>query len=240
MRNLVVDVGNTATKVGIFEQRELLEEQTFLQTDELIRFIRQVNVEAAIYSTVNKDEALFLDATKHISQTFILTHSLPLPISNEYATPETLGMDRLAGVCGANSMFPGQACLVIDAGTCITYDVVDARGSYKGGAISPGLRMRLKAMHQFTARLPMIEIDSNVPLIGNSTVSCMQSGALNGMLAEIQGLIERYRKNNHELRVILCGGDTHFFENNLKGAIFAVQNLVIKGLNSILLHNVSK
>jgi type III pantothenate kinase len=99
--------------------------------------------------------------------------------------------------------------------------------------------MRLKAMHQFTSRLPLASVNADVALVGNSTITCLQSGAFNGMLAEIEGIVARYQHQAPQLRVILCGGDTQLFENKLKGAIFAVQNLVLRGLNSILLHNVS-
>jgi type III pantothenate kinase len=196
--------------------------------------------DAAIFSSVNENTNVLVANAWHIDKKYVLTHTLPLPIINSYATPETLGVDRLASVCGARTLFPTEASLVIDSGTCITYDFIDADGVYKGGAIAPGLSMRLRAMHEFTARLPLVEVNENAILIGNSTVSCIQSGALNGMIAEIEGTISRYQVHYPQLRVILCGGDTHFFENNLKGTIFAVQNLVLRGLNSILLHNVSQ
>jgi type III pantothenate kinase len=239
MKNLVVDVGNTSTKVGIFENAEWAEEHVFLGPIELEEFISTTQADAMIVSSVRQHPHLLLERARHIPQHFLLTAQLSLPITNAYATPETLGMDRLAAVCGARTLFPNQNCLVIDCGTCITYDFIDATSTYLGGSIAPGLSMRLRAMHEFTARLPLVKPEE-VDLIGNSTVTCMQSGVLNGMRAEIEGTIGRYQQHYPELRVILCGGDMHFFENNLKGAIFAVQNLVLRGLNSILLHNVSQ
>lgn len=240
MRNLVVDFGNTATKVGIFNHQELLEEHVFTTLLETQVFIKSITAQASIFSSVGRDVEKLWQETTHIKEQVVLTHLLPLPIENRYTTPETLGMDRIAAVCGAKVLFPKEACLVIDSGTCITYDFINQQGEYLGGAIAPGLNMRLRAMHEFTARLPLVEIKGDVALVGNSTKSCIQSGALNGMLAEIEGMIARYQQHYPELRVILCGGDTHFFENNLKGTIFAVQNLVLRGLNSILLHNVSQ
>lgn len=239
MRNIVVDVGNTSTKVGIFKDAELEEERVFLGPIELDEFIAANAAEAILVSSVRQHPELLLKRASHIPLHYLLSPNLSLPIVNAYATPESLGMDRLAGVCGAARLFKGENCLVIDSGTCITYDFIDASSTYRGGLIAPGLSMRLRAMHEFTAKLPVVKIEE-VALIGNSTISCMQSGALNGMRAEIEGIIERYQQHYPELRVILCGGDTHFFENSLKGAIFAVQNLVLRGLNSILLHNVSQ
>lgn len=239
MKNLVVDIGNTSAKVGIFRKEELLEEKVFVDEKALEVFLQSVQADAILLSSVRMQPELLLEKITQIPIRYLLTHTLPLPIVNAYATPETLGMDRLAAVCGARSLFRDQHSLVIDCGTCITYDFIDASSVYQGGAISPGLSMRLRAMHAFTAKLPLVEVQ-DVPLIANSTVTCLQSGALNGMRAEIEGTIERYQQHYAELRVILCGGDTHFFENSLKGAIFAVQNLVLRGLNSILLHNVSQ
>jgi type III pantothenate kinase len=239
MKNLVIDYGNTAAKVGIFQHQELVAAHTFLQEAELQVFLKTESAQAVIFSSVANSIDGLQDALAHIPQKKIFNHHLPLPIINRYATPETLGVDRLAGVCGARVLFPAEACLVLDAGTCLTYDFIDDNNIYHGGAISPGLAMRLKAMHDFTARLPLAPIRSDIALTGNSTITCLQSGAFYGMLAEIEGMVERYKRENPELRVILCGGDTHLFENRLKGAIFAVQNLVLRGLNSILLHNVS-
>jgi type III pantothenate kinase len=236
--NLVVDYGNTAAKVGIFDQRELKEEHAFFNPEELLLFIKSVPADGVIFSSVSRELESLQQSASHISMQFVLNYRLPLPITNNYATPETLGVDRLAGVCGAKSLFPESPCLVIDSGTCVTYDLITADAVFLGGLIAPGLYMRLRAMHKFTARLPQVEINPAIDLTGYSTETCLQSGAFNGMLAEIEGIISRYLSQYPQLRVILCGGDTHFFENKLKGPIFAVQNLVLRGLNSILLHNV--
>ncbi len=149
-------------------------------------------------------------------------------------------MDRLAGVCGAIELFKETDTLVIDAGTCITYDFVDKQKNYFGGSISPGLKMRFKAVHTFTAKLPLVDSANAVGLIGDSTESSIQSGVINGMIAEIEGIIMRYQDKYPGLRVILCGGDTAFFENKLKASIFAAPDLVLIGLNSILIYNVNR
>lgn len=236
--NLVVDYGNSFAKVGVFSRHELTELNSFLDPHDLRDFIQNFSGQNFILSSVTHDHLPVMDWAAHIPTKYILTSSLPLPITNLYATPHTLGVDRIAGVCGAKQHFPSSHCLVIDAGTCITYDFLDNIGNYHGGSISPGLRMRLQAMHSFTAKLPLVDIADNPPLIGNTTEACLQSGAINGMMEEIEGIIARYQQEFAGLRVILCGGDARFFENKLKGPIFAIPELVLSGLNSILIYNV--
>ena len=171
------------------------------------------------------------------SRNFLLTHLLPLPIQIKYKTPKTLGVDRIAAVCGAIDIFPNKDSLVIDAGTAITYDFVDRQGNYEGGAISPGIEMRFEALHTFTERLPLVTKTGDLPLIGSSTETCIRSGVLNGAIAEMEGIIINYKQLYPDLGVVLCGGDSLFFENKLKPTIFAAPDLVLSGLNRILLHN---
>lgn len=238
--NLVIDHGNTAAKVGIFDHQNLVESHSFASWGELIDYVGSVSATRAIVCSVQGKGQEIFDALPLDSKSkFILSHILPLPIVNEYATPHTLGVDRLAGVCGAVALFPNEDCLVIDSGTCITFDCVTKHGVYLGGAISPGLKMRFQSVHTFTARLPLISAKPDVRLIGNSTESCIQSGIVNGMCAEIDGIISRYQNGFPSIRVILCGGDTQFFENQLKASIFASPELVLIGLNRILSHNVN-
>lgn len=237
MINLVVDYGNSSAKVGIFKDDELVKKYVFTSAATLRDFMAQTAADHVIVSSVNTDAAevcSWSNARRH----YILNHHLPLPVRNGYDTPETLGVDRLASICGAWHLYPGQASLVIDAGTCITYDVVDATGLYRGGAIAPGMTMRFRAMHEFTARLPLAEAREEVGLIGRSTQTCLQSGVIFGVVAEMEGFIARYTEKFESLRVFLCGGDARFFENKLKASIFAIPELVLSGLNSILTYNV--
>jgi type III pantothenate kinase len=238
--NLVVDYGNSAAKVGIFDHQNLMEKYTLPTADSVKDFFIKTSAANVIVSSVNTEAAEVLSWVKPDAKKFILHHTLPLPIRNLYATPATLGADRLAGVCGARQLFPLEPCLVIDAGTCITYDFIDADGNYHGGSISPGLMMRFKAVHTFTAKLPLVTPKVDIPLTGNSTETSIQSGVVNGMLAEIEGIILQYTKKFGDVRVILCGGDALFFENQLKASIFASPELVLIGLNSILNYNVSR
>lgn len=235
--NLVVDYGNSSAKVAIFNEHELKEKHTFAHADDLKNFLSTSLAENFIISSVTED-AETVSQWSTAKNRFILSHKLPLPVEILYATPQTLGVDRLAGCCGALKLFPDKNTLVIDAGTCITYDFTDSSKQYYGGSISPGLKMRFQAVHTFTARLPLVNPAENPALIGSSTETAIQSGIVNGTLAEIDGIISRYSQKYPDLQVILCGGDGPFFENKLKASIFASPDLVLIGLNSVLIHNV--
>lgn len=237
--NLVIDAGNSAAKVGIFDHQKLIAKHSFAGTEELQEFIQHAKFTHLVISSVKTDPELIASWAPQADKIFILRRGLPLPIHNVYATPDTLGMDRLAAVCGARQLFPSHGSLVIDAGTCITYDFIDEGGNYHGGSISPGLNMRFRAVHTFTAKLPLVTPKAPVKLIGDSTETSIQSGVVNGIIAEIEGIIRLYGEKFPGLQVILCGGDAGFFENQLKASIFASPELVLIGLNSILIHNVS-
>lgn len=235
--NLVIDYGNSSAKVGIFDHRLLADKYSFNNRQDLQDFLKNFSGESLIISSVNEDAQVISAWATGVGRKFVLSPSLPLPIKVQYSSKETLGVDRIAAVCGAYDEHRGSDCLVIDAGTCITYEFLTKDGIYKGGAISPGLRMRFKAMNAFTARLPLVEPDIAAELTGDSTVRCMQSGVFFGIIGEMEGMIARYAEKYPEIKVILCGGDTPFFENKLKASIFASPELVLGGLNSILLHN---
>ncbi len=181
--------------------------------------------------------------------------SVPIPIKNTYHSPNTLGMDRLAAAVGANQLFPNQAILLIDIGTAIKYDYISAENCFEGGIISPGMRIRFEALHSFTKKLPLVSFVENPPLIGKNTEQCIQSGVINGMTAEICGMIENYQKIGIN-QVIFSGGDATFFESQIKKATFAeelskenkiynintnlIPDLTLIGLNRILIYNVEK
>jgi type III pantothenate kinase len=236
--NLVVDYGNTNAKVGIFEDHSLTEKKTFASDELLKEFLQKQEADHLLVSSVSTAADTVAAWAQHISKKIILNSTLPLPIKNLYGTPKTLGADRMAGACGAASLFPGKDVLVVDAGSCITFDVVNSQACYLGGSIAPGMNMRFESVHTFTANLPLVRPVENPTLIGTSTESCIQSGIINGMVAEMNGLIRLYSEKYEDLQVILCGGDARFFENKLKASIFASPDLVLIGLNSILSHNV--
>jgi type III pantothenate kinase len=234
--NLVIDSGNTRFKAASFIGDRMVEKYIFSGKAELKDFLNHQTFTCALISSVSAEEDELLNWVQ-ADKKYLLKHTLPMPIRIKYKTPETLGVDRLAAVCGARELFAEKNCLAIDAGTCITYDFLDDENNYWGGAISPGLAMRFKAMHTFTKRLPLVSSIEKEELIGNSTESCLRSGVLNGALAEMEGIITKYKNLYPDLGVVLCGGDFSYFENNLKPTIFAAPDLVLSGLNRILLHN---
>ncbi|MDT0643679.1 type III pantothenate kinase [Zunongwangia sp. F363] len=239
--NLVVDIGNTSVKVAVFQDAELLEKTSFSLKDfsEKISEIKKKYPQtgAAILSSVVKDvknEVNLLQKGLYFLQ---LSPDLALPFRNCYATPLTLGKDRIALAAAAVAAFPQKNVLVIDAGTCITYDFKNAKEEYLGGSISPGLEMRFKALHKFTANLPLLTTEEDVKLIGDSTKSSILSGVVNGMLDEIDGTINAYRSKYEDLTVIFTGGDEQFLSMRLKNGIFANSNFLLEGLNYILEFN---
>lgn len=237
MTNLVIDLGNSRIKAALFNGDKLIEKHSLQEMQELDQFLTQPH-DNIIVSSVAADTFKILNTSIASGKKIQLTSSTPVPVQVNYATPQTLGVDRLAAACGALQLFPAEPCLVIDTGTCVNYELVDEQGVYWGGIISPGVAMRFRAMHTFTARLPLIEPVTEAELVGNSTQTCMQSGVMNGILEEMRGIIARMRQKYPHLRVILCGGDAALFENQLKHSIFAAPELVLVGLNRILNHNV--
>jgi type III pantothenate kinase len=236
--NIVVDYGNTAAKVGIFEDEHLRDKQLFQDFTSLRNYLQQSPAENILVSSVSHPAAEILNSSPASGKKIILTHELALPVKLLYATPQTLGVDRIAAVCGALELFPGQDCLVIDAGTCITYEFLDHQRNYFGGGISPGIGMRFEAMHRFTSRLPLVAPVQRVPLVGNSTTTSMQSGVINGVRAEVEGIIHRYTELHPGVKTLLCGGDAGFFENQLKQATFVAPDLVLIGLHRILHYHI--
>jgi type III pantothenate kinase len=170
----------------------------------------------------------------------LLNEHTPLPILNLYRTPETLGKDRIASAVAAFNQFPGHPALIINAGTAVTYDVVTKEGEYLGGSISPGMNMRFSALHTFTKQLPLLTYTEIDFLTGNDTDTSVLSGVINGMAAEMQGMIARYQKEYPGIKVVLSGGDLNYFVNRLKISIFALPNIVIYGLQQILAFNDKK
>ncbi len=234
-----IDFGNTRGKIAFFDGNGLLLEQMILPEDalQLEKLLQSKGVKQAIVSTVAPHKLLGLQGIWPSSIPLeVLGHSTGLPIKNAYQTPETLGMDRLAAVVGAWALFPGQASLVVDMGTCITYDFISDEGVYLGGAIAPGMRMRSRAMHEFTAALPEVVQYEEAMLTGVSTETCLRSGVVNGVCFEVEGHRRGYKEGFEIFNTVLCGGDAHFFESKLKAPIFVRTELVAIGLNAILDH----
>lgn len=238
--NLIIDIGNTVAKIALFEGPSLVDvfydsNQTLEQLPDICR---RRPVERAIVATV-------IDLTAEVEARLAalpcpllrLGPDTPLPVENLYETPRTLGYDRMAAVVGASDRFPGRDILVIDAGTCITYEFIDAAGRYHGGNISPGLQMRFKALHSFTGRLPLVASEGRCLPMGKDTETAIRAGVLRGIRYEMQGYIQDMKTKYPELLVFLTGGDEFSFDTNVKSIIFADKFLVLKGLNRILIYN---
>lgn len=243
--NLVIDIGNTQTKCAVFKGNDVISAVTFPSLN--VTALAQVHlahpgITRAILSSV---AAYPGDANHFLKDHYdfiLLDHHTPLPFVNRYATPGTLGKDRIAAAAAAAGLFSKQDVLVIDAGTCITCDFINSRKEYLGGSISPGIKMRFKALHTFTGRLPLVEEEllGSRSLIGNTTESSIRNGVLTGVLEEVKGVIKEYRSTYKDIKTVLTGGDAAFFEKELKNSIFADPLLVLKGLNIILEFNAEK
>ncbi|HEY6915735.1 MAG TPA: type III pantothenate kinase [Paludibacter sp.] len=241
--NLCIDQGNSSIKIGVFDQDKLIESTTFEKfgSVEISELFEKFSIDACILSSViiENDEQI-AELKQKCPELIILSHLTPVPIENRYKTPETLGKDRLAAVVGASYLKPGSDILVVDAGTAITYDFIDANRVYWGGNIAPGLNLRLRALHEFTQKLPLVEAQEESPELGTDTQSAIISGALHGIVYEIDGYIDHLKIKYPKLSAFLTGGSTFYFDTKLKNAIFAERNLVLIGLNRILQYNVQK
>ena len=239
MQRIAVDAGNTGTKYGIFKGNDLIKQGYFQGVENIPEEITSYTFEDAIVASVAADAANYSARLSVTGNVTTFSAQTALPVLNNYKTPQTLGADRIAAAVGANYFFPGRNCLVFDAGTAITHEFVTSDGTYEGGGIALGIRMKLKALHTFTERLPLIDqIPDKFPLTGQSTQESILSGVLTGTVAELNGLIQLYSEKAPDLMVILCGGDAGFFESKLKGRIFVIPELVLIGLHRILTYNV--
>ena len=246
MHTLALDIGNTAVKAGCFEGAALRELATGLTAAQVREMVRRWQPRHVIVSSVAEEGALRAEELREWVPGKILIFdpaTTLIPLRNAYATPITLGADRLAAAVGAAGLRPGQPTLVVDAGTALKMDLVTADGTYHGGSIGPGLGMRLRALHAFTGRLPLLElpaVDATIPLTGDSTTGSLLSGVVNGAVAEISGFIAQYQRLYAGLGVLLTGGDAAFLAARLPNRIFVVPELVLLGLNRILAYHVDK
>ncbi|MBX2840593.1 MAG: type III pantothenate kinase [Flammeovirgaceae bacterium] len=238
--NLAIDIGNTFTKVGLFDGDELLEVKNQIDSLDLKSYLRRKKPEFTIICDVSNGKEIIFNEIAGESELIFLNPNTRIPIINKYQTPETLGMDRLAAVIGTRVIFPDSANLSIDLGTCITYDFINRKGEYLGGRISPGMQLRWKAMHNYTAKLPMVERPQQGKMeVGVDTVTSLRSGVVTGIVHEIEGTIREFQEKFGQINVILCGGDAKFFESIVKPTIFVNHNLTLLGLNKILKENVN-
>lgn len=242
--NLTIDIGNTFVKAALFSKGAIIESRA-ATINELDPFIENTLYDFPVKhiilsSVINHTDQLIANLASNYKFIY-LDHYTRLPFVNNYSTPETLGKDRLAAVAGASAVFPDKNVLVIDAGTCIKYDFINAQKEYFGGAISPGITMRYKALNHFTQKLPLLSPLSEMPeLTGDTTAASIHSGVQIGVLGEVKENIHLYMEKFKNISVILTGGDMKYFKPVMSGKnnIFADSLLIHKGLNHILAYNV--
>ncbi len=239
--NLIIDVGNSFVKLAVYSKNKLklkkvVEINVFLK--HIISIKSKYNkLTDAIISSVGRLKDEDVKVIKKLFNLLVLDSTTKLPFANLYRTPKTLGVDRIALIGASISQYPEKNVLVIDVGTCITYDFINFNNEYLGGAISPGLSMRYKSLNNLTANLPLLDYEIPNTITGNSTEQSIHSGVVNGVLFEIEGVIQKYKLKYPDLTVILTGGDTNFLSKQLKSSIFANSNFLLEGLNFILQFN---
>jgi type III pantothenate kinase len=240
--NLIVDIGNTYLKIALFEKNNLIEKFFFHHNyfDNIKNILSKNPVKNSIISNVSEINDELISFLNENTRLVLLKDILKFPFKNTYSSKETLGQDRIALVSSASYQFSDENVLIIDAGTCITYDFKNHNNEYMGGGISPGIKMRFKSLNLFTSKLPLIDVFDDFDLIGNNTKKSLASGVVNGTIMEINGIIQQYHDKFENIRIILTGGDSKFLLKRIKNTIFADQNFLIKGLNYLLEANIKK
>lgn len=247
---LTIDVGNTSVKMAVFSNNLCVKFERVVELNVAVLnlWIKQYKIKAISYSASGNDKEEIIKFIEHFDQHIFLTHTTAMPIKIAYKTPQTLGKDRIAAVLGAQSLFPEQHSVVIDMGTCITYEVLNSDGVYLGGNIAPGIKMRLQSMHDYTARLPLIDVEPITNWIGQSTHEAIKNGAILGTQMEIESFIGRVRKflgpdpnELDDVQIILTGGDSEFLhqtlQENLQFDIHLEPQLIHIGLNALMNYN---
>ena len=234
--NLVLDVGNSLLKIALFEKSELIQKFKFSENYKrnIEDIISNYKVTHSIISNVGRIDDSTINILKESTSLLLVSNQLKIPFKNLYKSKNTLGQDRLALVSAAAFNFPNENVLIVDVGSCITYDFKNNNNEYLGGGISPGISMRFKSLNTFTSNLPLIDFDSIYQLIGNNTKNSITSGVINGTISEINGIIHQYREEFKNIRIILTGGDSNFLLKRIKNSIFADQNFLLVCLNKLL------
>lgn len=239
--NLCIDIGNTRAKYALFDQ-DVLISRAYVETANQADLLKAINLDH-VSNTIICSTGKLLKSTidllteKTNKQPILLSHKLLSPIKLNYNTPETLGLDRIATSVGSINQFPDENRLIIDAGTCITLDVVDKNNVFQGGNITPGISLRIKAMNDYTDKLPIVPLAWNGELLGKNTEEALQNGAVLGTILEIESFISRISEKYSDLKVIITGGDKSFFVDRIKTKIFAAPHLLMFGLNELIKHN---
>jgi type III pantothenate kinase len=234
--HLVLDIGNTHAKLAVFDKKKLIYKQRLSdwKQSDIEAILAQYPIKKIAYIASGADNKVVLNWVKSKIPVVEINEHTHIPIKNHYKTPHTLGKDRLAGAVAAATIFPNKNVLFIDCGTCTTYNFVTADGAFLGGNITPGIEMRLKAMHTFTAKLPLVEREATHEIIGDDTTSAIRIGAQLGATLEAEGFIQHYKSKFGAIKVILTGGDAVFFQNSMKTNVLLHPDLVLSGLNEIV------
>ncbi|PZX92377.1 type III pantothenate kinase [Flavobacterium aquariorum] len=239
---LTIDIGNTRIKGAVFEGYNTVEFFVFSKDEIqekieaiLKKYKKVMYLVVASVGNVDKNSFLYFQKKLHV---WFVSHEDGFPFVNNYATPKTLGIDRMVLAAGATLQFQGKNRLIIDAGTCVTYDFVDEMDVYHGGAISPGLRLRYESLHNFTEKLPLLTVESPKNFVGDSTAEAIHSGVVNGLVYEINGFVDEYQSKYSNFIIILTGGDTEFLAKRLKNTIFANSNFLLESLNQIFQYKI--
>jgi type III pantothenate kinase len=237
--NLILDVGNSLLKIALFKKSELIQKFKFSENYKrnIENIISKNNVTHSIISNVGRIDDSIINILKESTNLLLVSNQLKVPFKNLYKSKNTLGQDRLALVSAAAFNFPNENVLIVDVGSCITYDFKNNNNEYLGGGISPGISMRFKSLNTFTSNLPLIDFDNIHKLIGNNTKNSINSGVINGTISEINGIIQQYCEEFKNIRIILTGGDSNFLLKRIKNSIFADQNFLLVGLNKLLEDN---
>lgn len=236
--DLVIDIGNTRTKAALFVGGSVLRHGILGDNDphSLEAWVADARPARVAMASSGEEPAALVNYLQQLASVKRITGESPSPLGSAYSTPHTLGTDRLANAVALWRMFPQRASMAIDLGTCITYDVVNEGGIYRGGVISPGVRMRSEAMHRHTARLPLVTVNGMPPLLGTDTTGALQSGTYHGVLAELHGFTRACRQQWPHMAVVLTGGDAPLFVAALGTRIFADPLLTLRGLHALLEH----
>lgn len=233
---LVMDAGNSRLKLGLFHNGRLTDQWSIAQDDRstLTTLLTKAPVERIAFGSVGRPDPALIAQLETAAPVTVITGASPSPVRTSYADPGSLGVDRLANVVGAAALFPRRAVLVVDLGTCVTYDLVDELAVHRGGAISPGMRMRAKALHAYSARLPEVDPPEDGPFPGIDTAGSLSAGIQHGLVMELRGFIGEFRQQHPGLAVVLTGGDAPRFARAMKSGIFAHPSLTLLGLHALL------
>ena len=244
MARLIIDIGNTTSKLAVFDgdNCNIVWQGLWVDCDRIREVESSFNIEQVGVTAVGRVnvEVLVYLRERYADDFLLFDHTTPIPIDNQYHTKQTLGSDRILAAIAAQSVFKGDNVLVVDFGSAITIDIVTKNGEYLGGNISPGVGLRFKSLNEHTENLPLCEITKEIGLYGKNTNQAIEFGVINGIVNEIEGYIRHYKEFFGEIEIVFTGGDSVFFANKIESSVFVDSKLVLVGLNCVIDYNVEK